>query len=364
MSTGNSFYFSEHIQANIENCESYNSGFLGFIAVDSSFIIVENFVSDNAGDAFSVQFKGTKSSSFSRVRVEKPNSCGIIVNENQTTGEVCEKITITDCIVSNTHASAPSSGSRGGILVQGTNEITIKGCLIEDNTQAIPGIAVFNTSKKCNIVNNIVQNMAAVGIDVTGTNTECVISGNEVSGCSAEGLEIEGSGDGNFAITGNIFRDNNTSGVFSNVKIDDVASFSFSGNTLIETTLGTSRYNLRLEATSNKGVVSGNTFVRNNAVDVFTETGEFRTDCPNINVVGNSDCSLQVTSGWVADFEIANGLVLFGRYRRANEPSTGTWVTGDLVGNNAPTAGTTSLGWVCTSGGSPGTWKSFGSISA
>jgi len=44
-------------------------------------------------------------------------------------------------------------------------------------------------------------------------------------------------------------------------------------------------------------------------------------------------------------------------------PSAGTWVQGDIVWNRAPTAGGT-VGWVCTTGGTPGTWKTFGTISA
>jgi len=41
----------------------------------------------------------------------------------------------------------------------------------------------------------------------------------------------------------------------------------------------------------------------------------------------------------------------------------GTWVVGDIVFNNAPAAGG-KIGWVCTSGGDPGTWKTWGAIDA
>jgi hypothetical protein len=42
-------------------------------------------------------------------------------------------------------------------------------------------------------------------------------------------------------------------------------------------------------------------------------------------------------------------------------PSSGTWATGDIVWNTSPTAGGYA-GWICTSGGTPGTWKGFGLI--
>ena len=44
-------------------------------------------------------------------------------------------------------------------------------------------------------------------------------------------------------------------------------------------------------------------------------------------------------------------------------PTTGTWVQGDIIFNRNPAAGGT-IGWVCTTSGTPGTWKTFGTISA
>ena len=44
-------------------------------------------------------------------------------------------------------------------------------------------------------------------------------------------------------------------------------------------------------------------------------------------------------------------------------PGTGTWAVGDIVYNTAPVAGGT-IGWVCTTAGTPGTWKTFGAITA
>lgn len=43
-------------------------------------------------------------------------------------------------------------------------------------------------------------------------------------------------------------------------------------------------------------------------------------------------------------------------------PTTGYWFVGDRVYNSSPSAGGTE-GWVCTAQGSPGTWKTFGTIS-
>lgn len=51
-------------------------------------------------------------------------------------------------------------------------------------------------------------------------------------------------------------------------------------------------------------------------------------------------------------------------YSRANTsyPSSGTWNVGDVVYNTSPASGG-YIGWVCTTAGTPGTWKTFGLIS-
>jgi hypothetical protein len=44
-------------------------------------------------------------------------------------------------------------------------------------------------------------------------------------------------------------------------------------------------------------------------------------------------------------------------------PTTGTWQVGNIVWSNVPAAGG-NVGWVCTTAGTPGTWKTFGAIAA
>lgn len=44
-------------------------------------------------------------------------------------------------------------------------------------------------------------------------------------------------------------------------------------------------------------------------------------------------------------------------------PVSGTYKKGDFVLNQNPTAGS-QMGWICTTAGSPGTWKAFGAITA
>jgi hypothetical protein len=52
-----------------------------------------------------------------------------------------------------------------------------------------------------------------------------------------------------------------------------------------------------------------------------------------------------------------------GRSFGTAAPTAGTWLRGDIVWDIAPSSGG-SIGWVCTSAGTPGTWKTFGDILA
>lgn len=49
--------------------------------------------------------------------------------------------------------------------------------------------------------------------------------------------------------------------------------------------------------------------------------------------------------------------------RESSAPTSGTWTRGDMVLNVSPSAGG-NIGWVCVTGGTPGTWKTFGAISS
>jgi len=50
------------------------------------------------------------------------------------------------------------------------------------------------------------------------------------------------------------------------------------------------------------------------------------------------------------------------RRRASAAPTTGAWAVGDLVMHTAPAAGG-NIGWVCVTAGTPGTWRTWGTIS-
>jgi len=54
---------------------------------------------------------------------------------------------------------------------------------------------------------------------------------------------------------------------------------------------------------------------------------------------------------------------LDGRRTQSAAPTSGTWQQGTIIWNSSPSAGGT-VGWICTTSGTPGTWKAWGNIAA
>ncbi|KKN51521.1 hypothetical protein LCGC14_0622130, partial [marine sediment metagenome] len=66
-----------------------------------------------------------------------------------------------------------------------------------------------------------------------------------------------------------------------------------------------------------------------------------------------------VKNGSFYSYKIGNNSITWG----AAAPADGTWVVGDICWNTGVAAGG-SPGWVCTSAGTPGTWKTMANVGA
>ena len=77
------------------------------------------------------------------------------------------------------------------------------------------------------------------------------------------------------------------------------------------------------------------------------------------------ECSLTFGSEAVPNLSNTRSIQMNGRVMTTGTvaPTTGQWLAGSIVYNEAAAAGG-SIGWVCTTAGSPGTWKTFGAITA
>ncbi len=74
--------------------------------------------------------------------------------------------------------------------------------------------------------------------------------------------------------------------------------------------------------------------------------------------------SLENMSPWAGQYVVYNST---GTYQKTtidtSAPTAGSWKVGNRVSHPWPTAGG-YIGWVCTTAGSPGTWKTFGAVTA
>lgn len=232
------------------------------------------------------------------------------------------------------------------------------------------------------ITNNIIEGSARSGVLVRDVEIQdMLISGNRMQGCTEGGITISREGTSlvatNLAIHDNIIDGAHKAGrVTHGIAIRMLMrSVTILRNQIRYT--NTSSMWLRSGATAidpNVDVVIADNLVSDclsHGIDIaagywdrFTGHGNrgqaivgdpfrwFGQDSRHLTrpvVYGNHSWGTDVTQGPVA--------------ARAAVPSGGTWRVGDIVWNTAPTAGGT-VGWVCVTAGTPGTWKTFGAIAA
>jgi len=108
-------------------------------------------------------------------------------------------------------------------------------------------------------------------------------------------------------------------------------------------------------------------FIAEAALAVATRNVTFRLYTSSANkIVATALVSLNVTD----KLESIGEILSKGQFASSiktlsgtSAPTSGTWKVGDKVYNTSPSASGT-MGWVCTTAGTPGTWKTFGAISA
>jgi hypothetical protein len=115
-----------------------------------------------------------------------------------------------------------------------------------------------------------------------------------------------------------------------------------------------------------------NTKILNNICNSSTPTNNIsittaRSVAGSVNVVANNYCLKAIyidptayTAGNVIlQNNAENGV--FRAWQQSAAPTTGTWLVGDQVFNNAPATGQ-PMGWMCTVAGTPGTWRPMANL--
>jgi len=163
----------------------------------------------------------------------------------------------------------------------------------------------------------------------------CVFSNNSVWNVDEDVIEVAGNAS-RFVVTSNNFTnvilDANTTAAHRVLKIDgDATRIQFNNNTI--------------EVNGVPTYADYVVYIGGTASDV---------DASN-NAHNESALSLSNKGAYLN----AQRKINYG----AAAPTSGDWVQGDIIYNTGVSAGGT-VGWVCTTSGTPGTWKTFGAVSA
>jgi parallel beta-helix repeat protein len=220
----------------------------------------------------------------------------------------------------NNHAfKSGTFGTDAAFNFYNANYCTISNCSAENVAQA------FSTSSSTNItIDNCFGNGVANGLTIPTENifvTNCrfIHGGTGTTDSCIDNTTATGK---------NFYRDNHISGFYRGFSIDDKLIALFRNTTLSSSNAGLNK--------------SGN-------VTSTIEAGDNSWDSASPFLLS----AFSRTSSTHDQAEV--------RYTGA--PTTLTWIRGDIVYNEEPSA-SGSIGFVCVTGGTPGTWKTFGAISA
>lgn len=274
---------------------------------------------------------------------------------------------LINCTVKNiagTDANVP-----GGCWVSMARQTTIDNLDVFDVTTSTPSGAFSCAVRVDDATNTKIRGGTWRNVNIgVGPAGSATIDGLTVSEVDAETLYRFYTENGTSTRTRFHFSD-------CTIKVPGVAAFAVSSTSSTEISI------VNNELFSN-GAGSGNTGVSLPVTCVGTVLGNVFNDfnigvdysggaAVNTNVQGNKfiSCATNISgSNAVRNNMNRNFAIDAGGNCRAETfgtaaPGAGTWFVGDIVWNSAPAAAGT-MGWVCTTAGTPGTWKTFGAIAA
>lgn len=221
-------------------------------------------------------------------------------------------------------------GNVGAISIRNARRVNVSdNTIANSSTQAdIRGIQIRDCVDAVVDGNNI-ANVGNTGIDLNALTGRAVVTSNMVNSCGSAGINVDGSMSPDVIVANNHIDTCVNYGVivFSGryVNVEGNIALNVSGNSR----------GFYVPPTATKALVLGN--------NTNATTGLFQTLSGNVSQIGNS---------WNPT-----------RQFRTAAPTTGTWVVGDIVEHPTPGAGEV-WGWRCVVAGTPGTWKSMGTLAA
>ena len=218
------------------------------------------------------------------------------------------------------------------------------------------GIAIGAVGGNVVVSANNVDGTGADGINLNSPGHPVTVSGNNVNAAGAVGVHT-------YAATDSIVVANTiTAAQHEGIYIEVSARVVTSDNKVYGCSLaGSGTYSGLNNRTGIAWTANGNDIEgANHHYGVEASTAAYQP----VEMVGNHIYTFVTAATSFAStttgVSVVNGhRIAYG----AAAPTAGTWAQGDAVYNTAPAAAGT-VGWVCVTAGTPGTWKAFGTIAA
>jgi hypothetical protein len=351
------------------------NGAIGCTSLAPYCRVIGAYFSDNPGSIF---FQGRNCVAEGNVIVN-PNDAAIAFNGVNCYGCVATGNTINNFALNSCSAMIAAEEGASDWLIENNTIFGIKdGCAI-----FALNVAVFTTVRGGKIIGNVVDGGSGTTTNPSGfvncskyyTNVE--ISSNKFSGMptgNSNSRLIVASANGGI-INSNIIDGSACTGIGANVTITTGTNgITITNNTSYAIAGGRHFIFDSSDFGSYPCQFVGGTFIGGNeAINTATSAGtniviwlSNLTQVTATNVVnmvatmnwGNRQTYLNTYGAVSYPLSIKNRTVMYGNA----VPTTGTWANGDTVYSLAPATGG-FIGWVCTTAGTPGTWKTFGVIS-
>jgi hypothetical protein len=140
---------------------------------------------------------------------------------------------------------------------------------------------------------------------------------------------------------------------------------------ILDSEFASNAFDISTQTTPSGWLISGNTFTGSgvaltvNSLAASEIVGNTFNQTTSINFSSVGARNVIGANHYVLDEVVPSDVtnlqqLLHGKYYGTASPSSGTWLTGDRVANSTPgTAGTTAVEWVCSTGGTSGTWQAL-----
>lgn len=359
---------SERQVNNVTITNNFGEGNLSFITADGAEMLIDSNIArglkpDPTGTFDAVTIHSGANISVTNNDFSYYGEFGVNVRNSPENKCGSSNITITGNVIHSILLKCVGISLAAGEGVYGVRNVVVSGNTLSSGSDTNVSVGVLVDFGSAN-ANTPLDRIAITGNTLFNLNSSIIvqsvvnefISNVSISGNSSyqkstnTGYALKLTVVNDAAINGNTFTYDYTGAVADPVNVNFLYNSSFSGNSI--TAYTTDAQSLRF----------------NNLYDVAMSGNQFYG--PYFFNTLNDRCVINgnrfVSAGTVEGRTLSSDWSLFQAkvtVQSATVPVTGSWYVGDIVYSPTP-APSGFIGSVCTTAGTPGTWKTFGAISA